>query len=77
VLKPNGKFYATFWTKECMLPLPVVKYGFTLYSEEEWKDILEEGGFHFLLTEKASDEEELDKQSYRLDSMCVVAEKLV
>jgi len=77
VLKPRGMFYTAIRTKESMLRLPFTNYGFTLYGEEEWKNVLEANGFQFVKAEKVSETEELDGQQFELKSLCIVAEKAV
>jgi ubiquinone/menaquinone biosynthesis C-methylase UbiE len=78
VLKPGGKFYTSIRTKESMLQMPFVNYSLTIYSEDEWRNILEANRFHFMVTEKASEPQtELNGQYYKLESLCIVAEKIV
>jgi ubiquinone/menaquinone biosynthesis C-methylase UbiE len=40
VLKPGGKFFTTIRSKESMQHMTFTKYRFTLYSAEDWKNIL-------------------------------------
>lgn len=47
VLKPGGEFSTGFKLKEKMAKMPFTKYGFNLYSEEEWVGLLERSNFKY------------------------------
>jgi ubiquinone/menaquinone biosynthesis C-methylase UbiE len=57
VLKPGGLFITGFRPKENMLQLPFTRYGFLLYTEDEWKELLTAKGFQFIKSEKINDPE--------------------
>lgn len=76
VLKPEGRFYTGFRTRDSMLAFPFVKYGFNLYEEDEWEKILNRNGFSVKESIKKVDPElEFEGEIIRLESCCVVAEK--
>lgn len=76
VLKPGGKFYTGFRTRESMLQFPFVKYGFTLYEPDEWQAILEKNRFKVIRTDRKMDPEtEANGRKIQLESICVVAQK--
>ena len=76
VLKPNGKFYSAIRTKESMLQMPFVNYGFTIYTQQEWINILEQNKLKFTDAFKNSEPEvELNGNHYNLESLCIIAEK--
>ncbi len=76
VLKPGGKFYTGFRTKQSMLQMPFVKYGFALYELDEWQAILEKNGFEVASTNSKVDPEmETNGRKIQLESVCVVAQK--
>jgi ubiquinone/menaquinone biosynthesis C-methylase UbiE len=76
VLKPGGKFYATIRTKESMELMPFTKYGFTKYTEEEWKLLVNKNPFNFLKTERINEPGvDFDNKSFEVQSLCLVAEK--
>ena len=45
VLKPGGKIFLAFRPKRTMQNYPFVQYGFTLYSADDTKKLLEENSF--------------------------------
>lgn len=76
VLKPGGKFYTGIRSKESMQTLPFVEFGFNLYTKEQWISILNENGFEVSrIAEKLDPESEVEGQSMRMKSICIVAEK--
>lgn len=77
VLKPGGKFYTSIRTKESLVKMPFAKYGFTIYSQDEWVSMLERNHLHFVHTEKTQNEPNavFNKQLYKAASLCIVAEK--
>jgi ubiquinone/menaquinone biosynthesis C-methylase UbiE len=77
VLKPGGIFYTSIRTKESMAQLPFAKHGFTTYTKEEWTKMLEANHFHFVYAQKAKNEPDVtfNKQVYKLESLCIAAEK--
>ena len=75
VLVPGGRFYAGFRPKEDLKQLPMVEYGFTLYEEQEWEEVLEKNGFRVREVCIREDPElEIDGNNIRLTSICMVAE---
>lgn len=79
VLKPGGKFYTSIRKKESLGQMPFSKYGFAIYTEAEWVDILQANQFHFLQTQKTENEPdtELDGKLYKMESLCIVADKRI
>ncbi len=76
VLKPGGRFYTGMRTKNSMLKFPFARYGFSLYEEDEWKSILEQNGFQWIGTKKKIDPAiEEEGNSFRLESICIIAKK--
>ena len=77
VLKPGGKFYTSIRTKESLVQMPFAKYGFNVYSQDEWVTELETNMLHFVHIEKTQNEPDavFDKQLYKVESLCIVAEK--
>jgi len=77
VLKPGGKFYTSIRKKESLEQMPFSKYGFNIYTSAEWINILEVNQFHFLYTQKTENEPdtELDGKFYKMESLCIVADK--
>jgi ubiquinone/menaquinone biosynthesis C-methylase UbiE len=76
VLKPGGKFFATIRSKSSMELMPFTKYGFTKYTEEEWKEVVKKTPLNFLKTERV-DEPPLNFENAPLNiySLCLVAQK--
>ncbi len=76
VLKPGGKFYATIRSKSSMDLMPFTMYGFTKYTEEEWKEVLNKTPLRFLKTERV-DEPPMNVENAPLNiySLCMIAEK--
>ena len=72
VLKPGGKFYTSIRTKESLEKMPFSKYGFHIYSQDEWINRLQ-----FTRTVESENEPDavIDKQAYKAGSLCIVAEK--
>jgi len=77
VLKPGGRFYTAIRTQESITQMPFAKYGFNIYAEDEWISLLETNLLHFVHSEKTQNEPDavLDKQIYKVESLCIVAEK--
>jgi len=77
VLKPGGKFYTSIRAKESLVQIPFAKYGFNIYTQDEWKKMLEANLLHFVLTKKTQNEPdaEFDGQLYQMESLCIVAER--
>jgi ubiquinone/menaquinone biosynthesis C-methylase UbiE len=76
VLKPGGKFFAGIRTKETMLKLPFTRYGFTMYSPQEFEEVLKQN--HFKNTGYAlhtEEEVEFNGELIKIDSACVFGEK--
>lgn len=78
VLRPGGKFYASFRSKKFMGLLPFSKYGFVVYEENEWIDRIQENQFNFIrLSRTIEPSITINGEKYRLESLCVVAQKPV
>lgn len=76
VLKPGGKLYTSIRSKESLVQMPFAKYGFNMYTEDEWISTLENNQFHFVDIKKTANEPAFGKQLYKMTSLCVVAEKI-
>ena len=76
VLKPGGKFYSVIRSKEQMQYMPFTKYGFNMYKETEWLDLLNKSDFKKLsalpITEPAVKHK---GKEYILQSLCFEAAK--
>jgi ubiquinone/menaquinone biosynthesis C-methylase UbiE len=77
VLKPGGTFYTSIRTKESLVQMPFAKYGFNVYTQDEWINMLETKLLHFVDTKKTQNEPDaaFDKQLYKVESCCIVAKK--
>jgi ubiquinone/menaquinone biosynthesis C-methylase UbiE len=77
VLNQGGRFYTGIRAKESMLRFPFTQFGFVLYEEDEWKSILEQNGFQWIGTKKKTDPAmEEEGNSFCLESICLIAEKM-
>ena len=79
VLKHGGTFYTSIRTKESLVLMPFAKYGFNIYTQDEWIHMLETNLLYFVHTKKTQNEPdaEFDKQLYKVESLCIVAEKKI
>jgi ubiquinone/menaquinone biosynthesis C-methylase UbiE len=76
VLKPGGFFCTGFRPKENLSKFPFAKHGFTLYTKEEWKNLLEENGFRFVLSQNGKHlEKKMNQENTPFESLCVVCVK--
>lgn len=76
VLKPGGYFCTGFRPKENLSKFPFAKHGFTLYTEEEWKNLLEENGFRFMFSQNDKHlEKKLNQVNTPFESLCMVCVK--
>lgn len=76
VLKPGGKFYTGFRPAANMLQMPFTQYGFHLYSEEEWKELLEKNGFTVDgFTKSTGAEIKLNGKKVLPEAVCMIAVK--
>lgn len=77
VLKPGGRFYTSVRSKEHLAQMPFAKYGFTLYTQDEWIHMLEANQLHFVDTKKTENEPDaiFEKQVYKMESLCIISEK--
>lgn len=77
VLKPGGRFYSSIRSKDTMVQMPFTKYGFTIYTQDEWIRILEASQLRYVRTKKTENEPdaEFDKQVYKMESVCIISEK--
>lgn len=76
VLKSGGNFYTSFRPAEIMLQLPFTKYGFNLFSEEDWCKLLLDNNFYQISSVKLN--REMTKQfgtKTNLDGICIAAKK--
>jgi hypothetical protein len=58
--------------------MPFAKYGFSIYTQEEWINILQANHLNFVHTEKTKNEPDavFNNQLYKAASLCIVAEKI-
>lgn len=76
ILKPGGKFYTCFRTKDCLSKLPYTKYWEILYDEDEWKNLLEKNNFYYLNKLIINERQvEMMGQKVQLKSCCMIATK--
>lgn len=76
VLKPGGQFYASIRTRESIVQMPFSEFGFTSYTDEEWKQLLVANGFQYVKTGLLAEPDfELNGQFFKVDSMCMIAQK--
>ncbi len=76
VLKPGGYFIAGFRPKENMQQFPFAEYGFTLYTENEWSNLLQVNGFISLhSSHNIEPQTEFLGKKIQLESVCIVAKK--
>jgi ubiquinone/menaquinone biosynthesis C-methylase UbiE len=76
VLKPAGKFYTGIRTKKSMLGFQFTKYGFSLYTIEEWKNILKKNSFLYQDTRRRKDPGFIENgKHFQLESVCIAAER--
>jgi ubiquinone/menaquinone biosynthesis C-methylase UbiE len=78
VLKPGGRFYAIFRTKESMKLMPFTAYGFTAYDAPEWALQIKYAGLtnaHIPVIDEPV--VEFEGKPFRVQCYCAVAEKPV
>ncbi|MCC5915136.1 MAG: class I SAM-dependent methyltransferase [Balneolaceae bacterium] len=76
VLKPGGLFYTGMRTRDSMLQFPFTKFGFNLYSIDQWKSVLQSHGF-FIVRELRQKDPVFDDGENRveLESVSIAAKK--
>lgn len=73
VLKPGGYFCIGFRPKENLSKFPFTKFGFTLYTADEWKNVMEENGFQFIKSKRGKESERKPNQkNIPFESLCIV-----
>ncbi len=76
VLKPGGMFYTGMRTRESMLKFPFTKFGFNLYSTDDWKSALQSHGYKVVGDHRKNDPVfDDDGDQVQLESVCIAAEK--
>jgi ubiquinone/menaquinone biosynthesis C-methylase UbiE len=77
VLKPGGRFYTSIRSNETMVQMPFTKYGFKVYTQQEWTSMLETNHLHFVFAKNTQNEPDaiFDQQHYKVESVVIVAEK--
>ncbi|MCC5940026.1 MAG: class I SAM-dependent methyltransferase [Balneolaceae bacterium] len=74
VLKPGGIFYTGMRTLDSMLQFPFTKFGFNLYSIDEWKSVLQSHGFMIVGELRQRDPVfDDDGDQIQLESVCLAA----
>lgn len=78
VLKPGGKFYAVIRDKEVMEQMPFTRFGFTFYTEESWRKLVEENRFSFLENKRTTEPPfRVQGRDMQLSSQVLIAGKPV
>lgn len=76
VLKSGGIFCSGFRPKDNLAKFSFSQYGFTLYSETEWKNIIENHGFQFISSQHSTDSaNRIRKGNSPFESLCIVSVK--
>ncbi len=75
VLKPGGIFYAGFRSRSSMQGFPFTQYGFTLYEEPEWVQVITENGFSHSFSKESRENLDMEEGSFVLSAFCVAAKK--
>lgn len=76
VLKPGCKFYSVLRAKETMMQMPFTKFGFNIYSQEEWETIMKNNGFNIDAVQKITEPPlKFENKAYQNYSFCFIAEK--
>lgn len=75
LLKPGGRFYAGFRSKESMSAFPFTQFGFTLYEEPEWKQVIIANDFLHAETTERNELMKIEDRQIELKAYCVVARK--
>ncbi len=76
VLKPGGIFYTGMRARESMLQFPFTKFGFNLYSTDEWCAVLQSHGFNVVGDFRKKDPVfDDDGDRVQLESVCIAAQK--
>ena len=76
VLKPSGQFIAALRTKDTMEKMPFTRFGFAMYEEQAWKDVLIANGFQPLRTVHLKEPGvDFDGGRYEPESLVMVAAK--
>ncbi|MBP7513205.1 MAG: class I SAM-dependent methyltransferase [Flavobacteriales bacterium] len=74
VLGPQGTFTAVLRARSAMEKLPFTRFGFTMYEQADWEDVLRKAGFRTLSATVLQEPEiEYDGQLYTPESLVVVA----
>lgn len=77
VLKPGGFFYTGFRPKDNLSKFSFTKFGFTLYTEEEWMKLNLENGFQVLVSLNGKSlEREMNMQNTPFESLCMISKKI-
>jgi SAM-dependent methyltransferase len=72
VLKPGGRFYTGMRTKASMQAFPFTKYGFNLYTVDEWSSVFNNNGFNVSQTLRKNDPAFDDfEQTVQLESVFI------
>ncbi|MBS1597871.1 MAG: class I SAM-dependent methyltransferase [Bacteroidetes bacterium] len=76
VLKPGGKFYSVLRAKETMQQMPFTKFGFNIYTREDWEAIMKNNQFSIdavkIINEPAL---KFENKTYQNQSLCYIAAK--
>lgn len=76
VLKPGGKFYTGLRHKDSMKYMPFTQFGFTMYDEESWKNMLVRNLFNFVEVKIIEEPPiEFNGEYFTPKSLCFVAQK--
>ncbi len=76
LLKPGGTFCTGMRPKESMEKLPFTQFGFCMYSEMEWQEVLIDNGFTISKSVRADEPPiSLYDQQLNIESLCISATK--
>jgi len=77
VLKGGGKFYSILRSKESLLQMPFTKFGFKVYSQEEWESILINNQFTIQEVKKIIEPDlKFENKTYPNESHLFIAGKI-
>ncbi len=75
VLKPGGIFYAGFRSSSSMEAFPFTKFGFKLYEEPEWRQLILLNELTHHETKENSEKLEIEEGNFIMTAYCVAAKK--
>ncbi len=74
VLRPQGTFTTVLRTRSAMEKLPFTRFGFTMYEQADWEEVLQKSGFRTVsVTVLKEPEIDYEGRRYKPESLVVVA----